>query len=78
MPRVPILKAKDFFRLLIKYGCIAVSIKGSHHKILNPKTSKTSIVAIHAGKDIDRGAFTSVLSQLGIGLNDFLNFIVNN
>ena len=74
MPRIPVMKAKDFYRMLIRYGCIAISIKGSHHKIQNPRTSKVSVVTIHAGKDFDKGAFSSVLSQLGIDVDDFLKF----
>ena len=75
MPRLPVIKAKEFYSLLIKYGCIAVSIKGSHHKLQNPHTSKVTVVAIHAGKDVDKGTFLSVLSQLGIDSDDFAKFI---
>jgi len=75
MPKLPIIKARDFYRLLLKYGCISVGIKGSHHKIMNPITSKVSVIAIHAGKDVDKGAMASVLSQLGIDSIDFLQFI---
>ena len=75
MPRIPVLKAKDFYNFLLKYGCIAVSIKGSHHKIFNPKTGKTSVVTIHSGKDFDKGSFSGVVSQLGIDIEDFVNFI---
>ena len=78
MPKIPIIKAKDFYAQLIKYGCVAVSVKGSHHKLQNPKTSKVSVVAIHGGKDVDRGAFSAVISQLGIDINEFIEFIRDN
>ena len=78
MPKIPILKAKDFYAHLIKFGCVAVSVRGSHHKLQNPATSRTSVVAIHAGKDVDRGAFSSVLSQLEIDIEDFIRFIHKN
>ena len=78
MPRIPVIKAKDFYQFLIKYGCVAISIRGSHHKIQNPKTSKISVVTIHGGKDFDKGAFSSVLSQLEIDVDEFLKFISNH
>ena len=75
MPRIPIIKAKDFHKHLVKYGCKAVSIRGSHHKVRNPKTNKTSIVAIRGGDDIDKGTFADTLEPLGIDVYDFLEFI---
>jgi predicted RNA binding protein YcfA (HicA-like mRNA interferase family) len=65
----------NFYRLLIKYGCIPIGIKGSHHKVMNPMTSKVSVITIHAGKDFDKGAFISVLMQLGIDIQSFINFM---
>jgi len=78
MPKIPIIKAKDFYAHLVKYGCIAVSVRGSHHKMQNPATSKVSVIAIHGGKDVDKGAFSAVLSQLGINADDFIDFINKN
>jgi predicted RNA binding protein YcfA (HicA-like mRNA interferase family) len=75
MHKIPVVKAKDFYSLLIKYGCEAVSIRSSHYKIRNPKNGRVSVITIHSGKDYDKGAFSSTLGQLGINLDDFLNFI---
>ena len=75
MPDVPILKAKDFHAALVKYGCIAVSVRGSHHKIRNPITGNTSVVSVHTNSDVSTGVFKSTLRQLGIDLDDFLESI---
>ena len=75
MPRIPIIKAKDFYSYLLKYGCTDVSIKGSHHKVCYPLTNKVSAVTVHAGKNFDKGSFAGVLKQLGIDIEDFINFI---
>jgi len=75
MPKIPIIKAKDFYKYLIKYGCIEVGVRGSHHKICNPKNNKISMVAIHSGNDFSRGSFSDVLSQLEIDIDEFINFI---
>ena len=75
MPKIPIIKAKDFRSFLIKYGCVEVSVRSSHHKITNPATGMTSIIAIHSNKDLDKGAFSSSLKQLGIDVDKFIEFI---
>ena len=75
MPRIPIIKAKDFLKILIKYGCEEINIRSSHHKIFYPKTNRTSIVSIHGSYDLEKGAFASTLNQLDIDIEDFLKFI---
>ena len=75
MPKIPVIKAKDFFKFLVKYGCQEISIRGSHHKMFNPATRKTSVISIHSGQDINKGAFVGVLSQLGIDVSAFVDFI---
>jgi predicted RNA binding protein YcfA (HicA-like mRNA interferase family) len=32
MPKLPVISAKEFLRLLLKYGCIHISTEGSHFK----------------------------------------------
>ena len=75
MPKIPIMKPKDFLKYLSKYGCEIINVKGSHHKIIYK--NKTSIVAVH-NKDYDRGSFSGVLKQLKIDINEFIKFIENN
>ena len=72
MPKIPIIPGKDYVKALEKYGCDLISIRGSHHKMFNPTNNETSIVAVHAGKDIGKGAFSSTLKQLGIDVDDFI------
>lgn len=78
MPKIPVIKAKIFLRFLTKYGCEEVSIRGSHHKIFNPETNRTSVVAVHGSEDLDKGSFSGILNQLEIDVNDFLKFIEKN
>ena len=73
MPRLPIMKSKDFLKALLAYGCIKVSIRGSHHKIMYPPTNMVSIIPVHAGEDTPPGLFTKILKDLGIDINDFLS-----
>ena len=75
MPKIPIIKAKDFLKRLLDYGCVEVGVRGSHHKIHNPNTNRTSTVAVHGGDDLDKGSFSGILGQLGIDVDDFIDFI---
>jgi len=75
MPRLPIIKSKEFYDSLIKYGCESGGIRGSHYKVINPQSNKTSVVPVHGGTDCKKGTFSGVLKQLEIDVNDFLHFI---
>jgi len=75
MPRIPSAKSKDFHAGLIKFGCVEQGVRGSHHKIYNPKTNKTSVIPVHSGKDIKKGTFSAVLRQLEIDADAFVEFL---
>ncbi len=75
MPKTPRIPAKDFFKYLTKYGCIATTIRGSHHKIINSKNNKVSIVAIHSNEILYPSMFLRILKQLEINSDDFIDFI---
>lgn len=78
MPKIPIVKSKDFLKYLLKYNCTLVSVKGSHHKVLNLANNKISIVPVHSNKDLATGLFSKILKDLKIDIEDFLNFMKNN
>ena len=75
MPKIPRIKAKDFFKYLLKYGCTEVSINGSHHKIRNNKNNKISVIAIHSNEILYPGMFSEILQQLDINIEEFINFM---
>ena len=75
MPKIPIIKAKDFYKYITKYSCELVSIKGSHHKILNKLNNKSSILPIHGNEDLKKGLFAKILKDLGIDANEFIKFM---
>ena len=78
MPKIPIVKAKDFYDYILKYGCCLVNVTGSHHKVMNTVNKLTSVVPIHVGKDLKKGLFAKILRDLNIDIDDFLDFMVNN
>lgn len=78
MPKIPRIKAKDFFKYLLKYDCTEISINGSHHKIRNNRNNKISVVAIHSSEILYPAMFSAILKQLDIDINEFINFIELN
>jgi len=71
MNKLPVITEKEFYDLLIQYGCKPVSVKGSHFKVSNPASGRIAPIPVHAGKDISRGFMKGILVQLGIDIDDF-------
>ena len=64
---MPTYKAERVIRELEKLGCEQVkSNGGSHQKIRNPATNKSTIVAVHKGKDLTQEYVKDVYKQLGL------------
>ena len=78
MSKVPVISAKDFFRWLIKYGCIHISTDGSNYKVEYPKTGKRTTIPIHGNRDIGIPFLKSILGQLGIDAESFIDFVKGN
>lgn len=78
MPNFPSIRAKDFLRLLLKYGCVEVGVRGSHHKIKNPSNGKITVIPVHSNRDLKKPLLIAILQQLGIDADDFLTFIQNS
>lgn len=75
MPKIPRIPAKDFFKYLKKFDCTATTINGSHHKIINDKNNKNSVVAIHSNEILAPGLFLAILKQLEIDKKEFIKFM---
>ena len=75
MPKIPIIKEKDFLKYILRYNCELINIKGSHHKILNNLNNKTSVLPIHGSSDLKKGLFSKILKDLDIDINIFIEFI---
>ena len=78
MPEIPIISAKYFLKMLLKYGCSQVGIKGSHHKIRYNLNNKVTVVPIHSNKDLKKELLPKILKDLDIDIEDFLEFMKHN
>ncbi|MCW6682247.1 type II toxin-antitoxin system HicA family toxin [Aerococcaceae bacterium NML160702] len=61
MPTTP----KEMIKLLEKNGFIKKNKNGSHQKMYNPQTKRTTIVPMH-NKDLGKGLESEILKQEGI------------
>lgn len=61
MPMTP----KQMVKLLEKNGFIKKNKNGSHQKMFNPKSKKTTIVPMH-NKDLGKGLESDILKQAGL------------
>ncbi len=59
------MTAEQMIKLLRKNGFEIVSQKGSHVKLFNSTTNKTTIVPNHA-KDLGKGLEQAILKQAGL------------
>ena len=75
MPKLPVLPAKDVLDWLLRYGCVLVSVRGSHHKVENPANGRRAPVPVHGSRELDGHFLRKILLELGIDVDDFIRFI---
>ena len=74
MPKIPVISGKEMLKYLLSYCCVLIRVKGSHHRLRNPKNNELGTLPVH-NADLKIGTFTAVLRDLGIDLQDFIEFI---
>ena len=78
MPKIPVVKAKEFYNYILKYNCKLIGVTGSHHRVKNIRNNQVSVIAIHGGRDLAPPLFAKTLKDLGIDIDDFLDFMKKN
>ena len=67
---MPTYKPRQVMRDLKRKGCVLVKNDGgSHQKVKNPKNNMTTVIAVHLGKDFDKGTVKDIYDQLGLKLD---------
>lgn len=61
MPMTP----REMIKLLTKNGFIEVNSVGSHRKLFNPETNRTTVVPFH-NKSMSKGLEQAILKQAGL------------
>lgn len=59
-------KAREVLKILKRNGFTKIDQNGSHVKMYNAKTKRTTIVPKHSGKDIPIGTENNIWKQAGL------------
>lgn len=60
------MNSKELLDLALKNGWEIKSQRGSHIKLINNESKKTTIVPYHGSREIPKGTLHAILKQLGI------------
>ena len=72
MAKLPILSAREFFKVLEKLGFEKIRQEGSHAFFRHPD-GRTTLVPVHPTEDIDRGLLNKIIKKdLNISREEFL------
>ena len=72
MPKLPIVSARIFLKVLKKKGFVHHRTSGSHHVYIRQSDQTTVSVPVHVGHDLGRGLLGSLLKNAGIPVDEFL------
>ena len=65
-PKSPCLTAKQVIKKLRNFGFIEVTQTGSHLKLFNPETKRSTVVPIHSNKIIPIGTLKAIEKQADV------------
>lgn len=68
---LPVLKAAEIIRTLLKAGFKIIRSRGSHFRFENILNKKKVTVAFHGG-DVPKKTLKSILDQAGLTIHEFL------
>ena len=74
MTRLPRLKGKEVVRALERAGFVAVRIRGSHI-FMKHEDGRVTTVPVHSGETLGPGLLRSILRDIEMSLEEFLNEI---
>jgi predicted RNA binding protein YcfA (HicA-like mRNA interferase family) len=71
--RLPQITAQQMIRALERHGFVQSSRSSTSHVKLRHPNGRTTIVAVHKGRDLPRPIVRAILRQTGIAANDLLS-----
>ena len=74
MPKLPVLKARELFKLLKKWGFYKYHQVGSHIQLKHPDGRRATI-PYHPSQEIRRGTLKSIIEDLDISIEAFIESI---
>ena len=74
MSKLPVLKPSELVRLLERLGFQRIRQKGSHLYLRHPD-GRATVVPMHRGEDIPPGLLRSILHDIELTREEFLNLL---
>lgn len=74
MSKLPVLKPTELVRLLERLGFQRIRQKGSHLYLRHPD-GRATVVPIHKGEDLPPGLLRSILHDIELTREEFLNLL---
>jgi predicted RNA binding protein YcfA (HicA-like mRNA interferase family) len=74
MSNLPVVKAKDFIRVINKLGYQFDRQRGSH-AIYKDSSGQRVVVPIHSGKDLKPGTLLGMIKDIGVEKTEFFNLL---
>ena len=74
MPSVPSVRAAETIRALERAGFVRSRQKGSHLRLLNPDTGRTTLVPLHPG-DLPKPLLQTIIRQAGLTVEQFIELL---
>ncbi len=72
MPKLPVIKSRELIQILIKLGFFKFHQVGSHAQFKHFDGRRITI-PIHSGKDIKRKTLKSIIDDIDISVEEFIN-----
>ncbi|MBI2972049.1 MAG: type II toxin-antitoxin system HicA family toxin [Candidatus Aenigmarchaeota archaeon] len=75
MAKLPLLRAKELSKILLKMGFVKVRQEGSHI-FFQHTDGRTTIIPDHPGEEIDRGLLNKIIKKdLQISRQKFMEYL---
>lgn len=74
MSKLPALKPRELVRVLHRVGFEPIRQKGSHLYMRHPD-GRATVVPMHAGEDLPPGLLRSILHDVELTRNEFLELL---
>ena len=71
MPKLPVIKARNLYKILLKLGFEKHHQVGSHNQLKHPDGRRTTIL-YHPSQEIRKGTLKAILSDIDMTTEEFL------
>ena len=69
--KLPLISGKELIKILTKIGFEPIRQKGSH-VYLRHKDGRSTVVPVHASKDIGKGLLKRILNEIEVSRGEFI------